>query len=140
MSIQARLCILAALLVGSGFADAKVADPISTIAGRWRVVILKSGEVNPTCDNPEVFAPTADGQFVDLSYVYEGVARRERYIVLQAQPDRALMFIQGEKRLTDSGDPVIWWAVFTDSNHFRWRRYDWPRNGRTVTEWQRCPS
>jgi hypothetical protein len=134
--LSTAICVWA--LHGSS-AKAQTEDALSTLAGRWRVVDDRNGEIVQDCAHSQVFRPTADGQFVDLSTELEGDAGRARYIVLQPQPHRVLLFIQGETRLTENGDPVIWWAIFTDNDHFRWRRYDWPQDATVAGEWQRCP-
>lgn len=116
-----------------------VADPLSAIAGRWQIVNTSTGAVSTSCDAPQVFTVSTDGRYVDLEERAEAETHRAHYIVLQGQPGRLLMFIEGETRLTESGEPVLWWAVFSDRDHFRWRRYDWPPTAQTTAQWGRCP-
>jgi hypothetical protein len=128
------------VLVATAFsapASAQVMDPIGALTGRWQIVDSESGDIIQSCEDPQVFAPSKDTRFVNLepSSADEVV----RYMVIQSQPGRALMFIEGESRLTDSGDPVLWWAMFVSADAFRWRRYDWLATEATLAEWRRCP-
>lgn len=121
-------------------AAAQEADPLSAIAGRWQIATPSTGVVSTPCSAPQVFTVSADRRYVDLEEALEnGETHRARYIVLQAQPDRLLMFIEGEERLTESGDPVLWWAVFSSHDQFAWRRYDWTPMSQTAAQWTRCP-
>lgn len=130
---------LTAFVSGAAVAQTQsTPTPISTFLGRWQVVESSTGRVQIPCHEGQLFVPTADGKYVDLTF---GEAPDEpgiRYIVLQAQAGRVMMFIDGEDRVTRLGDPVVWWAVFNGPDEFYWRRTDWPLDGRTPTVWRRC--
>ena len=53
------------------------------------------------------------------------------YKVLKAEGERIWMFVEGEYRLTDAGDPVVWVLVMVDPNTFKWRRTDWSKESFT---------
>lgn len=131
------IALLVGLFAWAGSAAAEpVANPVSALAGAWRVTNATTGKIIADCGSPDqqFFAPTKDQRYVDLTVG----DHRSRYVVLQVRDSDVLMFIEGEKRLTDNGDPVLWWARFVDPTRFYWRRYDWPPSGRTATEWTRC--
>jgi hypothetical protein len=128
--------LLALFIVSCATATAQTAQStVERLAGVWEVV---SPTGRSGCDAAQTFAVSADGRYVDLTERDAEGVYTARYIVLQAQPDRILMFIEGEARLTAQGDPVIWWAVFDGPDTFRWRRYDWPQTAMTDAQWRRC--
>jgi hypothetical protein len=112
---------LAALCVTT---PVRAQDTLANLAGTWEIV---SPNGRSGCERGQVFTPSPDGRYVDLAEHDGRDTYRVRYIVLQAQESRILMFIETEQRLTPQGDPVVWWAVFDGPDRFRWRRYDWPR-------------
>jgi hypothetical protein len=133
----ALLAAFVSLISTSALAQPAPAS-VAAFSGRWQVVDTRTGRVQIPCHQGQLFVPTTDGKYVDLSF---GEAPNEpgiRYIVLQAQADRVMMFIEGEDRVTDLGDPVVWWAMFNGPDEFTWRRTDWPVEGRTPSAWRRC--
>ncbi|WP_037498824.1 hypothetical protein [Sphingomonas jaspsi] len=95
-----------------------------------------TGEVVQSCDIAQQFRVSADRRRVELTE--RGVKDfRATYDVIKTKADRIFMKIENEDRLTESGKPVTWWAMFEGPNQFRWRRDDWPMDGRTGA-WQRC--
>lgn len=113
------------------------ASPLSLIAGNWQIVNGATGEVVQDCARAQRFEVTPDGRNVILTEVW-AANWSARYLVLHAEPGRVLMFIENEDRMTDEGDPVLWWAYFLGPDEFRWRRYDWGRNQATAMVWRRC--
>ena len=59
------------------------------------------------------------------------------YRVLYNDSDSITMLLNGEDRLTDSGDRVIWQLVVKGADRFCWRRTDWPGYACTP-DLQRC--
>lgn len=136
--IIASVCSYGFMFFAVGF-DAhaqSVGDPLAAVSGRWQVVDLRTGEITAgiSCENPHVFEVSTDRRFVDL----DAGGSRTRYIVLHTRENQFLGFIEGEQRVTDSGNPVIWWAVFSGPDRFRWRRYDLASDMLTIGEWRRC--
>jgi hypothetical protein len=124
---------LASLALAPGPSQAQ--QGIARIAGAWEIV-GPSGRSG--CENGQIFTPSADRRYVQLTEGGGADIYQARYIVLQVQSNRILMFIEGEERTTAQGDPVLWWAVFDSPDRFRWRRYDWPVGALTDGEWRRC--
>lgn len=88
------------------------------------------------CDLAQQFRVSPDRRRVELT---ERTVKdfRATYHVIKARPEQILMKIEDEDRLTDNGEPVKWWAMFEGPDQFRWRRDDWPKDGRTDA-WRRC--
>ena len=59
------------------------------------------------------------------------------YKVLAVNGNVLTMFIEGEDRKTDGGDPVVWSLVLNGENEFYWRRSDWPK-GMVTGSFRRC--
>lgn len=111
--------------------------PLSLIDGDWQVVNTVDGSTVYDCRHAQTFKPSPDRRTVVLTE--RGTANWEaRYLVLREEKDRVLMLVEKEERLTDNGDPVLWWAHFDGPDKFRWRRYDWDKGDATATEWRRC--
>jgi len=115
-----------------------VSDPVAAIGGVWQIVHGQTGEILNDCDNGQRFTPSEDRRTVMLTFGDAPEQAPVIYDVLESLPGRARMVIQGETRLTESGLPVVWWAVFTSVDAFHWVRTDWPRGARTAYIWQRC--
>ncbi len=54
------------------------------------------------------------------------------YDVLEVTPEYIRGRIQGEERLTESGEPVIWDIIPLNEQSFCWRRADWPSENCTA--------
>jgi len=134
--------MLAAVLLAQGAQPPAEAatrpGALSLIAGDFQIVNGRTGEVVQDCAQAQRFEVRPDGRNVILTDV--GVADwSANYTVLHSEPNRLLLYIEGEDRTTDAGDPVLWWAYFEGRDEFRWRRYDWPRDEATEAVWRRCP-
>ena len=133
-----RAAILAALALTAApvFAEEALdSDLIELVQGTWKVV-ADDGTVAQDCDKGQHFEPSADGRHIVLTEV--GTDFSANYVVMHTDNNRVLTYIENEERLTDQGDPVIWWLYFLDQDHFRWRRYDWPKDHATGAQWIRC--
>jgi hypothetical protein len=130
----------ALLIVQAAQASASEAagvDPLSAFSGDWQVVDKATGKVAIDCKEAQRFAVAADRKTVVLTE--KGAANwAARYMVLRSEKSRILMFIENEERMTEAGDPILWWAYFDGPDSFSWRQYDWPRDSRTGMEWRRC--
>lgn len=113
-------------------------NSLNAMAGRWEVFNHETGKLTMSCAAPYEYNIASDRRSFESISTRDGKIQRSRYFVLQVQQNRVLTFIEGEQRLTDKGDPVVWWAIFEGPNRFRWRRYDWPTESRTIVEWRRC--
>jgi hypothetical protein len=132
------LSVIALLALAAAPATAQPSESVGLVElmrGTWKIV-GDDGNVVQDCDKGQHFEPSADGHHVLLSEV--GTDFSADYHVIHAEGGRILSYIEGEDRLTDEGDPVLWWAYFKDRDHFVWRRYDWPENNATAAEWVRC--
>lgn len=119
--------------------DERAFNPLHALSGRWEALGPEARRAAAECraDWWE-YRISADGRHVELVLTSGGETPRERYAVLHVASDRVLLFIEGERRRTEYGGPVTWWAVFDGHNRLRWRRDDWPRNTVTALEWRRC--
>ncbi len=113
-------------------------DALSLLPGDWKIVDPRTGEEKQGCDRPQRFAVSDDGKTVVLTEPWANFTAR--YSVIVREGRRVLTVIEGEKRRTDQGDPVLWWISLEDADHFRFRRYDWAQNDATIDQWQRCPA
>lgn len=118
--------------------DAAGVDPLGVFSGDWQVVDPGTGKAAIDCKTAQRFAVSADRKTIVLTEKGED-KWAVRYLVLRSEKNRILMFIEGEERKTESGDPILWWAYFEGPDRFRWRQYDWAPDERTAAEWRRCP-
>ena len=129
------LSVLALLAAQAGTSPAPSA--LAHLEGRWSIVDPATGATRQACSQGQSFALTPDRRNVTLTDAAAPARRPSRYLVVHSEPERVLLFIEGETRRTPTGDPVLWWVQFDGPDRFQWRRYDWPRDARTVI-WQRC--
>jgi len=113
-------------------------NPLHALSGRWEAQGPEAGRAAECKASWYEYSISADGRHVELVLHREGQTQRERYSVMQVEADRVLLFIEGERRRTEYGGPVTWWAVFDGRNRLRWQRDDWPSNTVTALEWRRC--
>jgi hypothetical protein len=76
-------------------------------------------------------------KFKEESKEQEIPASAVRYHVLQAEPNLR-MAIEGEKRVTPTGEPVVWDVVMLTPDKFCWHRADW-EPGACTPALVRCP-
>lgn len=134
----AMFLLLAAQAAETPAGRAADVDPLAALSGHWRIVDSVTGEVRLDCDGAQIFTVAPDRKTVLLTE--KGADDWSiRYIVLHGERNRILMFIENEDRMTESGDPLLWWAYFDGPDRFTWRQYHWSPNSRTVAEWRRCP-
>ena len=111
-------------------------DPLSWLQGDWKVVHTQTGETLLSCEGAQEFRVSADRSAVELKEkTIDDWALN--YRVVRVEDDRILLIVENEDRLTEEGDPVLWWATFEGRDAFRWRRYDWEAENFT-DQWQRC--
>ncbi|MBX3503542.1 MAG: hypothetical protein KF889_29220 [Alphaproteobacteria bacterium] len=113
-------------------ASGQTLDALSTLNGRW------FSEGAHCAKGSTELRVAADRRTMASDGTYEGKAYRSTYLILAVEARRVLTFIQGEARLTATGDPVIWWAMILGPDRFAWRRYDWPRDSMTPARVRRC--
>lgn len=109
---------------------------LSSLQGDWQIVETATGKVAQGCDTAQEFRVSANRRRVELTE-RNVTDFHATYHVIKSRHDRILMRIENEDRLTDSGEPVKWWAIFEGPDQFRWRRDDWAKEGRTDA-WRRC--
>ena len=129
-------CLLTLVLTGCSTTRAPEPDGglLSYMEGTWMVV--NDGLITQSCERGQNFAPAADRQSVKLTHL--GTGRSSTYRVLVNDDTGLLLQIDGERRLTDAGEPVKWWVKPDTIDQFRWRREDWRRDGRTRAHFLRC--
>ncbi len=136
MALAALLALTSAAIAAPALGPA---DPLVAIVGDWQVIDTVAGTTQQDCSKAQTFAISSDAREIVLTEKW-AANWTARYRVVRAEPTRVLTIIEDEKRVTDVGDPVLWWLIFEGPDSFRWRRYDWPRTEATSTQWQRCPN
>ena len=113
-------------------------DPLAVFSGDWQIINTATGETVQDCKKAQSFdvAPDRKTEVLTEKWANNWTAR---YIVVHSETNRVLTFIEGEKRKTDCGDPIQWWAYFEGPDRFRWRRYDSSHDSVRAAEWRRCP-
>lgn len=144
MDVSGEMEMLDLMLVGwlaaTQSGNPEPTDPARLIAGNWQIVDGES-KTGQDCAKGQSFAAAPDGRHIILTE--RGTPEAEwsvSYLIVRSDKNRLLMSIEGEQRLTENGDPVLWWAYFDGPDKFRWRRYDWKAGEVTAAEWRRCPS
>lgn len=122
---------------GPALAEQELDLPVA-LNGDWRVVNEQSPELGQGCDKMQRFAVAADGKSILLTEPWANFSAN--YKIIWIEKDRLLTVIEGEDRLTEKGDPVLWWFYFEDEDHFRFRQYDWQAKNVTAAQWVRCPT
>lgn len=121
------------LHVGAADADDLPAliDNLSNGAWGWP-------EGENTCSlNPQRLEFSPDNETVTFrwSHTHEPAL----YQILYHDSNSITMILDGEDRLTDNGDRVIWQLRVKDADRFCWRRTDWPGYACTA-DLRRCPA
>ncbi len=108
----------------------------------WAAVLYGSwgwtqGEL--TCEaNPHEIAFSSGRRFIDLEFREpvpgaRGTPERHyRYRVLKLGSSSARMQIEGETRMTDEGELVVWDLVMLTHDEYCWHRTDWPAGACTA--------
>jgi hypothetical protein len=134
------LVALVAVLFGGCVASRPVDQSIfAVLPGTW------AWEQNAEfgCEgNSHAISFTRDRKVMLLKYRQESKeqeipADAVRYQVLQSEP-HLRMVIEGEKRTTPAGDPVVWDVVLLGPDRFCWHRTDW-QPGACTPAVVRCP-
>lgn len=119
----------------AAFAEEAIDLP-TALNGDWKIVNEQKQELSQGCDKMQRFAVASDGKSILLTEPWANFSAT--YKVILAEKDRILTVIEGEDRLTDQGDPILWWFYFEDKDHFRFRQYDWHSENATAAIWVRC--
>jgi hypothetical protein len=122
----------------SAAADGLPVEALQRISGNWKIV-SDTGEIQQDCAQGQNFSLSKDGLNIDLTEPWADPPFFARYRIVVTEPGRILTLIDGEKRRTETGNPLLWWFHFEDADHFRFRRYDWGAHNATDTRWERCP-
>lgn len=91
-----------------------------TLNGKWLF-----GQTD--CAKAFTIEAAADRRTIRLTYpeTPENPARQYVYKVLAVDRRFVRAQIEGEKRLTSEGKPVVWDFIFLSTDEFVWRRTDW---------------
>ncbi len=111
-------------------------DMLADVSGDWKVFDDETGKVAQDCAHAQSFQVSPDQTEIVLTEPWSNFTAH--YRIIYREPLRILAFIDGEKRQTESGDPVLWWFYRESADSFRFRRYDWPKQAATTVQWQRC--
>lgn len=109
---------------------------LEVLEGRWNWV-------NQDCNrNPFTLEVTPDRKSLVLTFAEPDTAGRPMvsvYRLLGQGSDFVRGQIEGEDRLTDQGEPVVWDFLLLGQNSFCWHRTDWPPYECT-RQLRRCPT
>lgn len=89
------------------------------------------------CQQPFVFTVASDRKSIKGTYrSFDAQTKQElkeefTYRVIDANKLRIRAQIEGEKRLTADGKPVVWDFYFFSRDEFRWHRTDWGKDAFT---------
>lgn len=132
------LALLLALLAPAA-APALTAEEME---GRYESV---DGTDNTCATNPARLSVTRDPDHITFDWpvpftVFDGSERtRVDYDLVEERPDALVLRLEGETRLTASGETVIWLLRPDAARHgFCWGRTDWPVI-RCEHAYRRCP-
>ncbi|MGQ7301132.1 hypothetical protein [Marinobacter nauticus] len=82
-----------------------------------------------TCDkNPHTLTFSENGKKAYLEFIKPQGESDENitvYSVHEIKGNRITMSIDGEERLDDEGNPVVWDLVLLNKNEYVWHRHDW---------------
>jgi hypothetical protein len=85
------------------------------------------------CDSAYTMQATHDGKYIEMTYTYGGQRDTSVYRVLAHGPQVVRGQIEGEKRMDDEGNPVVWDFVQLSQGEFCWHRADWGNDSCTRT-------
>jgi hypothetical protein len=142
MSPRHAHCVVALVLtLLSGCASLKPVDQsiFTVLTGTWG---WEQGVEFGCGGNSHAISFTPDRRVMLLKYEEASIeqdipANAVRYRVLQSEPNLR-MVIEGEKRMTSAGEPVMWDVRMLTADRFCWHRTDWPQEACT-TDVVRCP-
>ena len=127
---------VALLLASSPALAEQTVDLPAALNGDWQIVNTENPKLDQGCDKMQRFAVAPDGKSILLTEPWANFS--STYQVILVEKNRLLTVLEGEKRLTEQGDPVLWWFYFEDNDHFRFRQYDWAAENATTAQWVRC--
>lgn len=149
------MCVLGALtgalgLPSSAHGQLSVVDTVHLMSGNW--------ELDPSEEDDRGSFVCSDTPLtIQVAFNDNGEAMFTSRLVAKGQPstsdlglkawgnvhdgaysERLVIQYHDEERVTDAGDPVSWYFVMPDRDHFYWVRTDWPDGSRTALR-RRCP-
>jgi hypothetical protein len=111
-------------------------DVPALLNGDWKIVDQEKPEQSQSCDKMQRFAVSPDGKSVLLTEPWANFSANYKIILIEQ--NRMLTILDGDERMTEQGDPILWWLYFEDKDSFRFRQYGWPAQNRTFKKWVRC--
>jgi hypothetical protein len=85
------------------------------------------------CDSAYTMHATHGGKYIEMTYTDGGQRDTSVYRVLAHGPQVVRGQIEGEKRMDDEGNPVVWDFVQLSQGEFCWHRADWGNDSCTRT-------
>lgn len=79
---------------------------------------------NTCAKNPQTIRFSANRKTMKITW--DNTHNPATYKILYFDANTLTSIIDGETRVTDAGDRVIWKLKVKDDSHFCWRRTDWP--------------
>lgn len=135
-------CLIVAIAVGIvGCASSPAPerlDVASTLVGRW------DDNQEDFCSNAHVISFDRRKKTMLVTYAEKGWATKDdsrqvfSYEILSADSSVFRVRMDGESRLDDKGNPVVWHVVLVDQDTYCWSRDDWPA-GECTPPRKRCP-
>ena len=128
--------LISLLMVSGASSAAPKLELPARINGDWQIVDTQTSQTIQNCNEMQRFAVIDDGRTILLTEPWANFSAR--YKIIAVQENRMLAAIEGETRLNEQGDPILWWFTFEDQDNFRFRIYDWPAGNVTSMRWTRC--
>jgi len=130
MQPKFRLCSGLALAVCLGTSLSARAEVSEVLVATLQSAPWGWPDGEHTCAlDPQTIAFSPDRATMKFTWMTSGTLAT--YRVLYFEGDTLTAYIEGEDRLTEHGDRVIWVLKLQDKDHFCWRRTDWPSHACT---------
>jgi hypothetical protein len=114
------MLLLALFTLAADALPARAQSALGWVEGQWRWENNETG-----CDSAYSISVSRGDKYVISSYTWQGQRDTSEYRVLAHAPGVIRARIEGEKRLDEAGEPVIWDFVQLSDDSFCWHRADW---------------
>ena len=115
------------------------AGPFKQLVGKWAPQV----EEKTDCTDAQTISFSKDFSVATFQFSkpFKNSDGKEvssaTYKILSVNDNAITMFLNGEKRLTNGGDPIVWTLVAIRENFYVWRQTDWGP-GESTVPYLRC--
>lgn len=108
--------------------------PFTQLVGKWAPLV--EGKVDCADSQTISFSKDLSVAAFQFSKPFKDDNGKEvravTYKILSVSDNTITMFLNGEKRRTNGGDPIVWTLVLIRENAYVWRQTDWGPGDSTV--------